>query len=109
VAKKSRAQENEDLLTGAAKPQGWRDQFGVEPQDEPEEPSKPDTAQAGQYRRKTYLMTDELIDRIEKLASEQRIGINEMHRYLVKIALEAIESGKHEIEVQVEVKRTLGV
>jgi hypothetical protein len=109
VAKKSRAKMNEELLTGATKPQGWREQFDSDGQSEPAASQKRDTARAGQFRRKTYLMSDDLIARIEKVAREQDVGINEMHRYLVMIALEAVEKGTHQIEIQVVNKRTLGV
>ena len=105
---RKRKEETQELLTGGV--QGWRDQFGVDARNAPvQEDTAKDTASAGQFRRKTYLMTDELIERIKEQAQRQGVGINEMHRYLVTVALDAIDSGQHKIAIQVEQKRTLGV
>jgi len=90
-------------LTGKQKTLGWRDQF------EEATPIEPEVQGKLRYKRKTYLMTDELIRRIETQAEHAGVGVNEMHRYLLTIALTQIESGKYEIEVQTIAKRTLGV
>ena len=65
----AKKKETKDLLTGKQKPQGWRDQFTDGQQEK--EPA-PATRQKSPptYRRKTYLMTDELIQRIELQAEK---------------------------------------
>ncbi len=68
-------------------------------------PAKP----APRLTRKTYLMTDDLIRRVERQAQDAGVGINEMNRYLVALALELVESGQHEIRVTMVTQRTLGV
>lgn len=104
MAKKT---DTKDLLTGKPKAQGWRDQFGEGPQATPQ---ATDERQATlRYKRKTYLMTDELIRRIETQAKRKGVGVNEMNRYLLTLALDLVESGQHEISVQTIEKHTLGV
>jgi hypothetical protein len=104
VAKKN---QTKDLLAGKSKPQGWKDQFETEPVAEEQKPS---SKQAGvKYKRKTYLMSDDLIERIKAQAEKFGVGINETHRYLVSLALEQVEAGEHEPEIQEIKKRTLGV
>lgn len=99
--------ETKNLLTGKQKAQGWRDQFVDEQQQA--EPAAVAEKTTPRYRRKTYLMTDELIQRIEVQAEKARVGINEMNRYLLTMALDLIENGEHEVQVQTVQKRTLGV
>jgi hypothetical protein len=104
VAKKT---DTKGLLTGKPKAQGWRDQFEERPQ---QEPIATDGRRATlRYRRKTYLITDDLIQRIERQAKKTGVGVNEMNRYLLTLALDLVESGKHEIPVQTVEKHTLGV
>jgi hypothetical protein len=99
--------DTKGLLTGKPKAQGWRDQFADGPQEEP------DLTEARKvtlrYRRKTYLMTDELIRRIETQAKQTGVGVNEMNRYLLTLALDLVESGNHKIPVHTVEKHTLGV
>jgi hypothetical protein len=104
VAKKT---DTKGLLTGKPKAQGWRDQFVDGQQEEPD--VSVDRKATLRYRRKTYLMTDELIRRIETQAKRKGVGVNEMNRYLLTLALDMVESGKHEIPVQTVEKHTLGV
>jgi hypothetical protein len=104
VAKKT---DTKGLLTGKPKAQGWRDQFVEGQQEEPD--VSDDRKTALRYRRKTYLMTDGLIRRIETQAKRKGVGVNEMNRYLLTLALDMVESGKHEISVQTVEKHTLGV
>ena len=103
----ARKKDSKDLLTGREKVQGWRDQFADGKSSESE--SDPTRKSSPKYRRKTYLMTDELIERIEAQADKANVGINEMNRYLLTVALDLVESGKHEVQVQTIQKSTLGV
>jgi hypothetical protein len=54
-------------------------------------------------------MTDELIQRVEVQAEKAGVGVNEMNRYLLTLALDLVDRGEHEIQVQTIGKRTLGV
>lgn len=76
----------------SGKPAGWQEQVTGRstPQEPPsEEPAKPT------YLRKTYLMTPELVQRIEELAATERVGINELVRHLLDVSLTQIERGEH--------------
>ena len=105
MAKKNQTKE---LLAGKGKAQGWKDQFETEPATDGEKQAGSKQG-AVKYKRKTYLMSDELIERISAQAERFGVGINETHRYLVALALEQVEAGEHEPEIQEVKKRTLGV
>ena len=84
-----------------AKP-GWRDTIRL---NQPEEPAYEEPTPARPTRpvrrnkpkRKTYLLTPDLIERIEILADEERVGINELVRFLLNTSIELIETGQIEI------------
>ncbi len=69
----------------------------------------PSSKASPRLMRKTYLMTDDLIRRVERQAEAAGVGINEMNRYLLTLALDLVESGEHEIQVTTVTRRTLGV
>lgn len=48
-------------------------------------------------QRKTYLLTPELVDHVATLAEEERVGINELVRFLLRSSLDMVESGELEI------------
>ena len=52
---------------------------------------------APRYKRKTYLVAPDMIARIEAIADSERVGINELVRYLLDHALSEVESGEHTI------------
>ncbi|MBP8003202.1 MAG: hypothetical protein KA314_29185 [Chloroflexi bacterium] len=91
--KKDLASKLSTPATGEARP-GWRDTitsgqpvaFGLT---EPE-PAQPESL----LRRKTYLLTPDLIEQIEALADRERVGINELVRYLLGMALEQVDTGR---------------
>lgn len=105
---KKKALAIEDALSSPAAPQKWQQQFsdrgpGSEPVKAPEK--------AERLKRKTYLMTDELIRRAETQAAAYQVGVNEMVRYCLDYALSLIEAGEHKPEAkEVTVKKvTLNV
>jgi len=99
-----RKQELSEKLATPA-PQGWRDQVSRPVEPDPELEVVP----GGSYIRKTYLLTPALIDRIKDLADHERVGQNELVRYLLAFALEQVESGRHTLPAQPVQQRTLGV
>jgi len=66
-----------------------------------------DTARAGQYRRKSYLLTDELIRRVRDTAEAQKVGINELVRYALARTMDGIDRGEIVLPVREEIKRKL--
>lgn len=114
----ARKRDLADKLSGdnsAAPRPGWRDTIGPPPsqvtqrneavpvhtsraaghgkqQEEEENPNK--------LKRKTYLLTQDLIERIATLAEEERVGINELVRFLLTEAVIAIENGDMEIPTE---------
>lgn len=54
-----------------------------------------------EYRRKTYLLNDELVKRMATLAAAHRVGINDMARFLLDHVLTMAEEGQIEIETEV--------
>lgn len=47
--------------------------------------------------RKTYLLTPELVDHVADLAETERVGINELVRFLLRSSLDLVENGELEI------------
>ena len=64
-------------------------------------------SKAGQYYRKTYLLTEELIARVKQVADEHRVGHSELVRWALQTILNEIQEGKREIPVTVEEKRVI--
>ncbi len=52
---------------------------------------------APSYKRKTYLVAPAMIERIEAVADQERVGINQLVRYMLDMALTQIETGEHKI------------
>lgn len=90
--------------TDALKPKGWANQFGDAPT--PTDQEKP---KGGPLKRKTYLMTDDLITRLDATAKQYNIGINELVRYLCKHGLDELDTGTNKLPVRVVTTYTLDV
>ena len=65
-------------------------------------------SKAGRYYRKTYLLTEALIERVKRLANEQGVGHSELVRWALGTILDEVEGGEREIPVVVEEKRVIG-
>lgn len=91
---------------GGEQPQGWRDQVGAEAD---QAPAKSDSAKAGQYLRKTYLLSPELVERIRTTAESEMVGQSELVRYLLSRGLSQIESGDHALPTKPVQQRTIDV
>jgi hypothetical protein len=97
-----RKSELADKLGGSSSPRpGWRDTIIANaPQPEPEPtveepvPSRRARAANRKPRRKTYLLAPSLIDRIDDLAEQERVGISELVSFLLTTSLEMIEAGE---------------
>ncbi len=71
------------------------------------EPQRQPASRAGQYYRKTYLLTEELIDRVKQVADERKVGHSELVRWALGTILGEVESGEREIPVAVKEKRVI--
>ncbi len=82
---------------------GWRDTIRLnQPQQQPAAPAqatppRQQVEQQNKPKRKTYLLTPDLIANIEQLADEERVGINELVRFLLGTAVNLVETGQIEI------------
>ena len=85
----------------ALKPKGWQNQFGEE------QPPPKETPKSGPLKRKTYLMTDDLIARLDATAKGHGIGVNELVRYLCKHGLDELDTGTHKLPVRAVTTYTL--
>jgi len=70
---------------------GWKEQITPTP---PPPDSKPT------YIRKTYLVTQTLINRVKETADRERVGQNELLRYLLTWALDELEAGNHQLPIE---------
>ena len=87
-----------DKLSGGQSPArpGWRDTITVG--HTPTQPAvEHESDSTSSLKRKTYLLTDELIERVEVLAERERVGINELVRFLMGTSLELAETNQLEI------------
>jgi hypothetical protein len=66
-----------------------------------------DTTRAGQYRRKSYLLTDDLVERVAGTAEAQRVGINELVRWALAYTLDGLDSGEIRLPVVEETRRRI--
>jgi hypothetical protein len=99
----SKKQQTVDALN--KKPKGWANQFGDAPAPRPEGTRK----EKGKLTRKTYLLTDDLISRLEDTAKANKVGVNELVRYLVKHGLDALDAKEYSLPVRVVTTYTLDV
>jgi len=67
-----------------------------------------DTAKAGRYYRKSYLLTRELIDQVKETADAQGVGISEFVRWALTRTIDGVNAGDIEIPTETtEVKRII--
>jgi hypothetical protein len=64
-------------------------------------------SKAGRYYRKTYLLTEELIDHVKQVADQYQVGHSELVRWALQTILSEIETGERQIPVTVEEKRVI--
>lgn len=98
------AKSKKEATADALKPKGWANQFGDAPA-----PLQPEAGKGGKLQRKTYLMTDELIARLDATAKANGLGVNELVRYLCKHGLDQLDTGAHTLPVRVVTTYTLDV
>jgi len=94
-----------DKLASNATPPGWRDV--VVAGQEPSPPDKKRNKDDDEQQRKTYLITVGIIRRVANLAKKERVGVNELARYLMTYALDEIESGRHKLPTETEERRRI--
>ncbi len=93
-----------DKLSGSTPVPGWRDlvNSGQDPSPPPRQESTAD-----QMKRKTYLLTNGIIERVAALSEQERVGVNELARYLLQFALEEIETGRHTLPTESEQRKRI--
>lgn len=64
-------------------------------------------SKAGRFYRKTYLLTQEIIERVKETADQYRVGHSEFVRWALVTIMDEIEDGSREIPVTVEEKRVI--
>ena len=64
-------------------------------------------SKAGRYYRKTYLLTEELIGRVKRVADGHKVGHSELVRWALQTILDEIEDGSRQIPISVEEKRVI--
>ena len=99
MAKMSKTSKKEQT----AKALGWADQLGGDSAQNSKAKSE------GRLQRKTYLMTDELIQRLDIMAKANNVGVNELVRFLVKYGLDGLDAGTYTLPVRAITHYTLDV
>lgn len=95
-----------DTRSGETRP-GWRDTITGGLQSEQTATRRPgfmdpepEPEPANKIKRKTYLLYAGMIDEIAELAAQERVGINELVRYLLGMALDQVYEGVLKIPTQ---------
>jgi hypothetical protein len=87
-----------DAITGPTQPEAaQRDEAREAAEDDGGERRSRRRRRRSTIQRKTYLLTPELVDHVATLAEEERVGINELVRFLLRSSLEMVETGELEI------------
>jgi len=68
---------------------------------------KTPASKAGQFYRKTYLLTEELVERVKQVADENKVGHSELVRWALQTVLDEIASGARQIPITVEERRII--
>lgn len=87
---------------------GWRETITLgQPGQQGQQAQRPDFTQrqpepepANKLKRKTYLVYAGMIDEIAQLAEQERVGINDLVRFLLGNALDQVYDGTLEIPTQ---------
>ena len=95
------------LSSGRKARPGWEDtvtgQAGT-PQPEVRRPAfmqeEPEPEPVNKLKRKTYLLYPDMIEEIEAIAEQERVGINELVRYLLGVSLDQFYNRELEIPTQ---------
>jgi hypothetical protein len=95
----AKRQETTDIFGGKLSGIGT---FGATPGQEP-----PPASKAGRFYRKTYLLTQEIIERVKATANQNRVGHSEFVRWALTTIMDELEDGSREIPVTVEEKRVI--
>jgi hypothetical protein len=93
----AKRQETTDIFGGKLSGIGT---FGSTEQQQP-------ASKAGRYYRKTYLLTEEIIERVKETANQYQVGHSEFVRWALTTILDEVEAGEREIPVTVEEKRVI--
>lgn len=67
----------------------------------------PPASKAGRYYRKTYLLTEELIEQVKQVADEQGVGHSELVRWALQTVLDEVAAGSRQIPVMVLEKKVI--
>lgn len=67
--------------------------------------AQPTPEPANKLKRKTYLLYAGMVDEIEQLAERERVGINELVRYLIGTALDQVYGGQLVIPTRPDKRR----
>ena len=108
----ARKRDLADKLSSEGARPGWRQAINptasqsYEP--EPVQPvQQPPKRSRSGIRRKTYLLNDELITRIEALAERERVGINELVRHLLTESVTMVELREWKIPTKPDKRRII--
>lgn len=89
-----------DAITGPRREaESQREEAAGREEEEARRPARRRRAsrQRDPLQRKTYLLTPEMVEHVATLAEEERVGINELVRFLLRSSLEMVEAGELEI------------
>lgn len=87
----ARKKELTDKLSAPSERPGWRETITTG-QPQLEQPKAAEPPEQGVIVRKTFLLTRDLIAKIDGMAKSENVGVNELVRYLLGVAIEQVHS-----------------
>lgn len=87
----ARKKDLSDKLSTPTERPGWRETI-TSGQAQPEQVKAAQPAAPDMIVRKTFLLTPDLVTKINRLAKLENVGINELVRYLLNEAIEQVNS-----------------
>lgn len=87
---------------GLGKVRNWEHAIDASPSNDRRRSSKPE-----KWKRRTFLLTPDLAERIDELAEQYAVEKNALVRYALDAIISDIESGEHELPVKEKVVREI--
>ena len=99
MAKKRSSALTDKIASSSQNRASWEEQFS---DSAPTEPLKPEPAEE-EFKRATYILTPQLINRLKAQAAEHNVQLNELVRFILDEALTQLEAGQLTLEFTDEV------
>jgi hypothetical protein len=99
IRKGKTADLKEQLKSNPAEPLSWKQTITGEVKT-PELLAQEPEPSGNQLKHKTFLLSGDLIKQVAEIADQEKVGQSELVRYVLKLGLDQIASGKHKLPTE---------